>query len=135
MISKDRLKAIADIKSEEVVVPEWPNDDGTPSKWTVRGLSTREGDSYEQGLIDAKRKGAKLNMANMRARLVVKCVVNEDGSRYFTDADADWLGDKSASAMRRLHDVASRLCGMSQQDMEDIEKNLQSIPADSSSSD
>lgn len=133
MLTKEQLKAIKDIKTETVLVPEWPNDDGTPSTWNVRGLAVRERDSYEQSLIDAKRKGAKLNMANMRARLVVRCVVTDDDVLYFTDSDADWLGDKNASAVSRLHDVASRLCGMSQQDMEEIEKNLQSIPADSSS--
>lgn len=133
MLSKEQLRAIKDIKTEVVLVPEWPNDDGTPSTWSVRGLSVRERDSYEQSLIDAKRKGAKLNMANMRARLVVRCVVNDAGDLFFNEPDAEWLGDKNASAVSRLHDVASRLCGMSQQDMEEIEKNLQSIPADSSS--
>lgn len=133
MLSKEQLKAIQDIKTEEVLVPEWP-EEGKPSKWLVRGLAMREGDAYEQSLVEAKRKGAKLNMANMRARLVVRCVVKDDGSLYFHESDADWLGEKSAAAVRRLHDVASRLCGMSQQDMEDIEKNLSSIPADCSSS-
>ena len=134
MLTKDQLKAIQDIKTEEVFVPEWPDPaSGKASRWLVRGLAMKEGDAYEQSLVEAKRKGAKLNMANMRARLVVRCVVTEEGSLYFSESDADWLGEKSAAAVRRLHDVASRLCGMSQQDMEDIEKNLSSIPVDSSS--
>lgn len=128
MLSKDELKEIPDIVTEEVLVPEWKG-----TTWKVRGLAVAESDAFEQSLVEAKRRGATLNMTNMRARLVVRCVLNDAGGLYFDEADAEWLGKKSAKAVRRLYDVAARLSGMSQSEMEEMEKNLQSIPPEASS--
>ena len=58
----------------------------------------------------------------------------ETGKRVFTDDDADALGAKSAKPMQRLFSVARRLSALSEDDIEELVKNSESAPTDSSDS-
>jgi hypothetical protein len=60
---------------------------------------------------------------NVRAKLVVRSVVDEDGNRVFRDQDAPALGEKSAAVLDKLYDVASRLSKVTQEDVEELAKN------------
>lgn len=137
MLSKEQIRGIQDIKTEKVPCPEWEDD---PKKkadaflW-VRGLAGIERDAFEQSLVEAKKKGAKVNLANMRTKLVQRSVVTSeavDSDLYFSEADIDWLCQKNAATLDRLYGVAARLSGISEQDMEELEKNCESIPAEDS---
>lgn len=128
MLSKEAIFACNDIKVEIVPVPEWSGE------VKVRGLSARERDDYEGSLIDARKKGATVNLANMRAKLVALSVVDDAGQRLFSDADIAKLGEKSAASLDRIYGVAQRLSGMSDADQEELAKNLESIPAEGSTS-
>ncbi len=128
MLTKDSIFAADDIKSEVVSVPEWGGS------LTVRGLTGSQRDAFEQSLIDAKKKGASVDMRNMRAKLVVRSVVDESGALLFSDSDAEALGNKSAAPLDRLFSAAQKLSGMTDADLEEMEKNLLSIPAEGSPS-
>jgi hypothetical protein len=54
----------------------------------------------------------------MRAKLVARCVVNSDLEPVFTQQDVNALGELSASALDRVFEVASRLSGLSEADLE-----------------
>lgn len=82
----------------------------------IRGLTSAERDDFEISV-------GKYGPANMRARLVVKCMINEEGGRVLEDSDADALGQLAGTIVDSLFDVASRLSGMDQADVEDMEKN------------
>lgn len=136
MLTAEQIKAVQDIKVEKVHVPEWAPPDTDPKEAFVfvRGLAGVERDEYEQSLMELKKKGAKLNMANMRAKLVAKACVHEDGvTRLFDDAAVVWLGKKSAAPLDRIYGVAQKLCGATDEDMEELLKNLEATPADASS--
>lgn len=136
MLKKSAIKSAKDIKTERVDCPEWKEDGQSDADafLLVRGLSGADRDKYEASLIDAKRKGAKINLDNMRAKLIAYGTVNEDGSPYFAEADIAWLGDKSAAPLDRLYSKIQELSGMTPRDMEDLRKNLDTIPSDDSSS-
>ena len=67
-------------------------------------------------------------MANMRARMVAYCVVDEEGERMFTDADIVQLGRKSAAALERVAKAAQKLSGMGNEATEEAAGNFTEDP-------
>lgn len=106
LLSRDQILDAADLKTEEVQVPEWGGS------VLVRGLNGTERDAYENGLIRMEGQSAKSNLLNMRAKLVALCLVDEKGGRLFADTDIRALGRKSAAALERVYEVAARLSGL-----------------------
>ncbi|WAZ20163.1 phage tail assembly chaperone [Streptomyces cinnabarinus] len=114
-----------DVVIEPVTVPEW--GDRTV---LVRGLSGEERDAWEASIRKIRpslsKKGEQeivLDQANARAKLLVKCIVKQDGARVFTDQQAPALGRKNGKSIDRLYDVATRLSGLSDDEEEAIEGN------------
>ena len=123
---RDRILAADDMPFEDVELPEW----GETVR--VRGLSSRERDTFEDEILDDE---GVADVENIRARLLVRtCLDPETGKRVFTDDDADALGAKSAKPMQRLFSVARRLSALSEDDIEELVKNSESAPTDSSDS-
>jgi|SRR6185312_79210 len=128
-LSKEDILKAEDRGTEEVDVPEWG---GTV---LVRGLSGRERDEFEVSM--AERQGTEFvpNFANTRAKLIARCVVDDDGKRVFdiyTDVEA--LGEKSGAAIDRVYSVAARLSGLSADAAEKGAANFGGSPGASSSS-
>ena len=126
LLTRDAILAAPDMLTEEVPVPEWG---GTV---LVRGLTGTERDAFEEEMITGKGKNRDVNLANFRARLIVKSVVDKSGKRLFTQADMVALGGKSAAAIQRVFQVAMRLSGMSEEDVEELTKNSEPGQSDSS---
>ena len=61
-------------------------------------------------------------MTNMRARLVAMSAIDEEGERLFTAKEATELGDKSATALNRLFEVCCRLSGITESDVDKLDK-------------
>ena len=128
LLTRDAILAAPDLPTEEVLVPEWG---GTV---LVRGLTGTERDAFEEEMITGKGKNRDVNLSNFRARLIVKSVVDKSGKRLFTQADMVALGGKSAAAIQRVFQVAMRLSGMSEEDVEELTKNSEPGQSDSSTS-
>jgi len=134
LTSREAILATQDLPTETVLVPEWGG------AVLVRGLTGKERDDYEAGIMVSRRDGATgkltqtMNLANVRARLVVRSVVDQTGTRIFADADAEVLGDKSASAVARVFDVAQRLSGMRPEDLDELVGKSAPGPVDASPS-
>lgn len=116
-LSRDDILKTDDLKRETVNVPEWDGD------VIVRALNGRERDDWEASIVQQRGKDMVRNLANVRAKLVVRSVIDEDGNRIFEDRDANALGLKSAAALNRLFEVASRLSGLSDEDVEELAGN------------
>jgi hypothetical protein len=97
-------------------------------------MTGRERDAFEAEIIDRKGKDFSVNMQNIRAKLVALSLVNGDGQQVFTDKDLFALGKKSALALDRIFTVAQELSGISKEDVEELAKNLESVPSDASGS-
>ena len=111
MLNRDDILNVVDLDVKEVKVPEWKGS------VNVRGLTARERDSFEASI------GASANLDNLRARLVVLTLVDEEGKRIFKDSDAKALGDKNAEVVNRLFDVARQMSGMTDADVNELEGN------------
>lgn len=125
-LNKEQILSAQDILYEDVAVPEWG---GTVRVKTLNGA---ERDSLEQSMIDKKGKDSSMNMANFRAKLCSKTIVDEAGKRLFTDLDILDLGKKSGAALQRVFNVASRLSGFSSNDIEELTKNSESSQSEDS---
>lgn len=128
-LSREQILGADDRKVESVPVPEWGGD------VLVRGLSGAERDAYEAGIVVMGGDGNRhLNVANMRGRLVALCCVDENGERLFSAEDATALGEKSAGALERVFDVARRLSGLTDGDVEELAEGFADAPSDGSTS-
>jgi len=103
MLDKAAILAAPDMPTEEVAVPEWG---GTVK---VRGLTAAERDVFDTTCFDGN---GKLLVANFRAQLVVRTVVDDAGVRIFADTDVELLGGKASTAIDRLFSVGQRLSGL-----------------------
>jgi hypothetical protein len=130
-LTRDAFLAADDLPAEEVDLSDLPGYSGS---LLVRGMTGRERDEFEASL--AQQRGGQViqNMVNVRAKIVIRCVVDEDGRRVFDDADIDVLGGKSGAALDRLFTVATRLSGLGERDVEDLTGNFGGPNGASSSS-
>lgn len=117
LLTRDAILKATDLPHEDVDVPEWG---GTVR---VRTLTGAERDQFEASIVELRGKKRKINTANIRAKLVALSVVDEQGNRLFSDADVALLGKKSAAALDRVFAVAQRLSGVTEDDVEELEKN------------
>lgn len=125
-LSRDAILAVDDVQFEDVEVPEWGG------QVRVKSLTGKERDALESSMIVGKGKNANVNLNNLRAKLVARSVVDEDGKRIFTDDDIAALGAKSAAALTRVYEVAQRLSGITQEDVDELTKNSETAPSEDS---
>ncbi len=112
-LSRDQILSAQDRKFEEVDVPEW----GGSVRIGVMSGALR--DAWEQSLVG--KSGP--NILNIRARLVAFSAVDDEGKRLFSEADAEALGDKSATALDRCAKVSQKLNGLTEEDLEEAKGN------------
>lgn len=128
ILTREQILEAQDLQTEVVEVPEW----GGSVK--VQGMTGRERDAFEAEILEQRGKKFSVNLLNVRAKLVAVSLVNGDGSRIFADRDIAALGKKSAAALDRVYSVAQELSGISDEDAEELAKNLESVPSDASGS-
>jgi len=128
-LKRDDILAVKDIQIELVPVPEWDGE------VYIKGMSGLERDAFEASIIEQKGNKQKVNMANVRAKLAAQTLCDEEGNRLFNDADIKELGKKSASALQRVFEVAQRLSGIGDADVEELAGELQENPTEDSPSD
>lgn len=122
-----------DIKREYVTVKEWGGD------VLVRGMTADERDEWEVRALnvnvgdDGKVKYAYNNRQAVRSWMCAKCIISEDGTRMFSDAEMLKLGNKSADALDKVFTVARRLSGLTRDDLAELEGNSARTDTDGSS--
>ena len=95
----------------------------------VRKIKGAELDQYEGQRLDIRSaKDIRINYRNMRARLVVLVLCDENGERIFSDADVEAVGELPADELDAIYDVGLRLNGMDKDATERLEKNSDQEP-------
>lgn len=130
-LTRDRIKAEnAKPMIVPVEVPQW----GTTAY--IRVMSGTERDAYEASITGTRVTVARgrnaeqqrtLNLTNIRARLVARCLCDENGALLYDaskPADLDELGSTRADVLDLLFTEASQLNGITEKDIEDLTKNL-----------
>ena len=129
LLSKTAILAAQDLQTEDVEVPEWGG------AVRVRSFTGRERDAFEASMVRGDGKDRKVDLTNMRARLVGLTVIDETGQRLFADEEVDVLGAKSGAALDRVFAIAQKLNGLSGADVEEFSKNSNGVPSAVSISD
>lgn len=137
ILGREQILAAEDLEKELVTVEAWGGS------VYVRALTGAERDAFEASLVNERvvRRGRKsettreTNLANLRARLCALTMCDEEGNRLFSDADVRELGKKSASALNKVFEVAQRLSGLTDDDVEELAGNSEDDPSDDSTSD
>ncbi|MGI3229956.1 hypothetical protein ACRJ4B_49760 [Streptomyces sp. GTA36] len=118
-LSAEQILGADDLAYEDVPVPEWG---GTVR---VRELPGTERDKFEAQFVG--KDGASVRMEGLegfRARLAAASIVDKDGKQMFRSvAEAKRLGEKSAAALQRVCDAATRLSKMSEDDVKELAGN------------
>lgn len=126
ILTREHILGARDIERELVHVPEWGGS------VYVQAMTGRQRDMFEESLQVRRGKKIETSIVQFRAKLVALCVVDENGQRIFSEADVQALGDKSAAALTRIAEVASRLSSITEADAEEMIKNSESGPTASS---
>lgn len=119
LLTKAQILGAEDLEHRDVAVPEWG---GTVR---VRCMTGEERDAYETSLYN----GEKVNLDNVRARLLVLTLIDETGNRLFAEvADIAALGKKSVRAMQRVFEVAKELNALDTETLKELAKNSATGP-------
>ena len=125
LLNFDDIVDSQDKEYQDVDVPEWG---GTVRIATMSG---EDRDRWELSMMqadDSSERGFKLNFdAYSRVRLVAMCLVDDNFNRIFvTKEQIERLSQKSGKVMDLLYDVAQRVNGITDEDIDDLEKNSES---------
>ena len=115
---RDLILGQNDLPTEAITIPEWKDNEGKPITLTIRTLTATEKETLERSLQDFVKAGDR--KTNIRAKIAVLCVVDDQGNPVFSDKDIEVLGKKSAHALTRIFDVVIKI---NKNVIEDIEKN------------
>ena len=114
MSLRDSILASADPALE---LREYPVLAWGLSVW-LRGWTGTERDAFEREFGDLEKQ-----RENLRAKVLVRCLLDAEGNRIFTDADAIELGKKSAAALDPLFAEVMRLSGLTRDTQEQAKGN------------
>lgn len=113
MLNRKQILECNDIEIETVSVPEWGDE------VAVKGLTLAEKDAWTASIM----QDGEANVEGATAKLCIMCMVGEDGGRLFDLEDVDFIQTKSAAALDRVFQVAQRLSGIGQEDIDETVKN------------
>lgn len=119
LITKDAIQAAvqkAKLPRETVECPE------IDCKFILQGMSGTERDGWEKSLIRGRGQRRDVDTENVRARLAVRCIINEAGERVLSDGDAAWFGQLRVDVLNRIFEVAQRLSGVGDKDIDELKK-------------
>jgi len=112
-------------RTERVYIEQWQCDA------IVRVMTGAERDAYEAEItgtrVPGKGQTRVLNLANIRARLVARCLIDDNGEPLYNwrlPADLDELGKTDAAILDQIFTTASQLNGITERDIEELAKNL-----------
>ncbi len=128
-LSRDDILGAKDIEIEQIEVPGWGGS------VFVKSMTGFERDRFEGAIVQQRGKNQGVNMVNIRAKLVAASVCDEDGKLLFSQKDITELGKKSAASLQIVFDLASRLSGITEKDVEELAEEMEENPSNDSASD
>jgi hypothetical protein len=130
LLTRAQIDTAPDRIFEDVEVPEWGG--------TVRllALSGTERDAYEASMVRVGTTGkvAGVNLLDASARLLAKCIVDEDYQRLYTDKEVQALGSRNGKVIKRLYARAQKISGLGKDAVEDAAGNSEPAPSGPSTS-
>jgi hypothetical protein len=134
ILTRESLLQKDDLKKEKVQL--------TKGVVYVREMTAGEKNAWEMSMLNQRRTGDSRNpisyetsIENYRVKLAINTVCDKDGNLLFTAKDISLLAQSmSAANMEKIVDVASKLNAITNQDKEEILKNLEAEREEDSNS-
>lgn len=126
VLSLDQIMAADDLQTEWVSIPEWsPRDAPNPDAYGVyvRSLNGRERADWQQSSLMGNGKNATVNFQQYTVKLVALAAVDAAGKRVFIGLKGSELLTKNSAILERIGEVAMRLSGIGEEEMEAISGN------------
>tara|TARA_Y100001973_G_C5209218_1_gene344266 strand:+ start:9701 stop:10087 length:387 start_codon:yes stop_codon:yes gene_type:complete len=98
----------------------------------LRSVTERERARFEADTLDKSGKVTRKGLVTMKPRLIILCAVNDDGDPLLSNNDIDDLLEMDSATINQLADVCQQLVGITENDIEDLEKNYERAPGDDS---
>lgn len=129
MLTKDEIREREDMTEERVLVPEWKGE------VRVCSMTSVQRDAWEQRCVSQGSGTTQQNIRGLKLELVMQTVRTEEGGLMFGPEDREWLQEKNAAAIERIFQVATRVCGLAEADIEALAENSSAGRNDDSGSD
>lgn len=113
-LTAETILNIDDSILERLTIPEWGGE------IYIRTMTGAERDRWD---LFSEKEVKKTGHVNIRARLAVMVACNSKGERIFKDEDAKELSKKSAKALDRIFDAASKINRLNDESIGEAEKN------------
>lgn len=128
-LTRDEILAIEDLPIERVDVPEWKG------AVYMRTLSGKQRDEFTQLATD-RRAAKRFDIRGLKVRLVSMALCGKDGKLLFAGNDDETkLNAKAGAAIDRLFQIAQRLSGLSDDELEEMTADFVEGPNARSGSD
>jgi hypothetical protein len=113
-LSAAQILGADDRNYEDVDVPEWGG------MVRVVGMSGSDRNAYQASLVVIGSNGnvQRLNMTDQLAKLLARCLHDDEFNRLFSDKEIKALGAKNGAVLERLSGIAQRLSGLRKEDVE-----------------
>ncbi|KKK85033.1 hypothetical protein LCGC14_2777380 [marine sediment metagenome] len=120
LLTKEQILAAEDLDFEEVEIKEWGG------KVRLRCMTGTERDAFESAIYKIKGDKVEANRENFRSELLSRVLCNKDNKLLFNPREVKALGGKSGRVIDRLFDIAQKINGIGQSDIEEMTKNSES---------
>jgi len=115
------------IRYEDLEIPEWN------TTVRIRGMTAAARDAWMGDMMaQQKANGGLPNLTNIRARFVAHTLIDENGTRLLSVADAAQLGEQDSNVIERIYKKARELNGIGEDQVAGSENNSGPSPSDSS---
>ncbi len=91
----------------------------------IRNLTEAERSSFEGSILTSKGDFSLSKIKLQRRRLICLCLVDDEGNRLLTDADADSAAfrEMDGAVTGVLYDECRKWCGFDEGDLDELVKN------------
>lgn len=116
LATRDQILCAGKRRFREVEVPGW-------GAFRIRSMTELERSRFEASILDKKGQVASGKLVDQKCRLIVLCVVDENGDPLLTNNDIDTLRQVDSAFTNKLVEAIQEHCGFSDRDWEEITKN------------
>jgi len=117
VLNKEAIFAAEDSDTITLDVPEWGGS------IRLRPMTGQQRAEWEYWATKRADKNGDSDFRGIRERLIISCVVDDDGKPLFDAGDLDELAQKNAMVLDRISDKCQEISGMKTDSVEDAAKN------------
>ncbi len=114
------LLAATPLARDEVDIPEW-KEVLKGKKLYLKKMGVEERDAWEAANWEKRGDDYEFNDKNLRARLLYRCLVDEEGNKLFPSADS--MSDLDPDIAIPLFERAKRMNKIGKNEIEELAKN------------